>query len=43
MKRFLYSLLPAAFSVLAVAAFIGVKPLCGGIFYQPEVPKALRK
>lgn len=43
MKRFLYSLLPAVFSVLVAAAFVGVKPLCGGILYQPEVPKALRK
>ncbi|MEW6769853.1 MAG: cyclic lactone autoinducer peptide [Bacillota bacterium] len=43
MKRLLYTLLPALFSVLAVAAFVGIKPACVGIAYQPEVPKALRK
>ncbi|PRR75079.1 cyclic lactone autoinducer peptide [Neomoorella humiferrea] len=43
MKRLLYRLLPFAFSVLAFAAAIGVKPTCNFFFYQPEVPRSLRK
>lgn len=43
MKRLIYRLLPAAFSLLAFVAAIGVKPTCMWMFYQPEVPRSLRK
>ncbi|SMC00010.1 cyclic lactone autoinducer peptide [Thermanaeromonas toyohensis ToBE] len=43
MKRLVYRLLPTIFSFLALAAAVGVKPTCAFFWYQPEVPKALRK
>ncbi len=43
MKRLISTLLPALFSVLVAAALLGVRPMCGLLFYQPEVPAALKK
>ena len=44
MKRLMYSVLPAVFSVLTFAAIASVKPFCSFLwFYQPEVPAALKK
>ena len=44
MKRLMYTLMTACFSVLVFAAAIGVHPMCAGIFlYQPEVPACLKK
>ncbi|MGI9951639.1 cyclic lactone autoinducer peptide [Moorellaceae bacterium AZ2] len=43
MKKLFYRLLPAAFSLLALAAAIGVKPACLWAWHQPEVPKSLLK
>jgi cyclic lactone autoinducer peptide len=43
MKRLISTLLPALFSVLVAAALLGVRPMCGMIMYQPEVPAALKK
>jgi cyclic lactone autoinducer peptide len=43
MKRLISTLLPALFSVLVAATLVGVKPMCVVLFYQPEVPAALKK
>ena len=37
------SLLGATFLGLALMAVASVQPACGLFWYQPEVPKALRK
>ncbi len=43
MKRLISTILPALFSVLFVAALLGVRPMCGAFLYQPEVPAVLKK
>ncbi len=43
MKKIYYGMLTALFSTLVVAAGIIVKPMCWGWWYQPELPKSLRK
>ena len=43
MKRLYYKILPILFSGLVVIACGSIKPACAVWFYQPEVPKALRK
>lgn len=43
MKRLYYKLLPVLFSGLVVIASVSIKPACALWWYQPEVPKALRK
>lgn len=43
MKRLYYKLLPVLFSGLVVIACGSIKPACVWCWYQPEVPKALRK
>ncbi|GFN22892.1 MAG: cyclic lactone autoinducer peptide [Thermoanaerobacteraceae bacterium] len=43
MKKLFYRLLPVAFSLLAFAAAVGVKPTCALLWHQPEVPKSLLK
>lgn len=43
MKRLLHRLLPVCFSLLAFVALIGVRPMCVGWYYQPEVPAALKR
>lgn len=43
MKK-IFSLVPAAlFSVLVLAAAVIIKPMCVGLFYQPELPESLRR
>ena len=43
MKRLLSKILPACYSVLALAAVVSVKPTCAWFWHQPEVPAALKK
>lgn len=43
MKSIINKLLSAVFSLLVLAAFISVKPMCAWYFYQPEVPEVLKK
>jgi cyclic lactone autoinducer peptide len=43
MKRLYYKLLPVLFSSLVVIACGSIKPACAVWWYQPEVPKTLRK
>lgn len=43
MKRIFYGMLATLFSTLVVVAGIIIKPMCFGFFYQPELPKSLRK
>ncbi|HCJ78593.1 MAG TPA: cyclic lactone autoinducer peptide [Desulfotomaculum sp.] len=43
MKHLYYKLLPVLFSSLVVIACGSIKPACWVWWYQPEVPKVLRK
>ncbi|GEM_PF-983213 len=43
MKRLYYKFLPVLFSSLVVIACGSIKPACAIVWYQPGVPKALRK
>ncbi|MEW6172456.1 MAG: cyclic lactone autoinducer peptide [Bacillota bacterium] len=46
MKKRIFSLflLPVVFNILVTVAHAGIKPACFGYpWYQPEVPKSLRK
>jgi cyclic lactone autoinducer peptide len=43
MRRLLHCLLPACFGLLLALAAIGVKPMCTLLWYQPEVPAALKR
>ncbi|WP_307402299.1 cyclic lactone autoinducer peptide [Desulfofundulus luciae] len=43
MKRLYFGALSALFSVLLFVATVSIKPTCVSWFYQPEVPRALKK
>lgn len=43
MKKIYHGILTVMFSTLVVVAGIIIKPMCWGIWYQPELPKSLRK
>ncbi|BCV20174.1 cyclic lactone autoinducer peptide [Moorella sp. Hama-1] len=43
MKRLFYRLLPTCFSFLTLVALTTIKPACTVLWYQPEVPAALKK
>ncbi|RKO66123.1 cyclic lactone autoinducer peptide [Desulfofundulus salinus] len=43
MKRMYFSALTALFSVLLFVATVSIKPACFTWFYQPEIPRALKK
>ena len=40
-KRLVARLLPVLGSMLALVAVLGVRPMCVGWLYEPEVPSAL--
>jgi len=43
MKKMPYFIFSSLFSVLVLLAAFSVKPACHFIWYQPELPKSLRK
>jgi len=43
MKKIYYGMLTALFSTLVLAAEVIIRPQCVTFWYQPELPKSLRK
>ncbi len=43
MKKISYFIFSSLFSVLVLLAAFSVKPTCAFFWYQPELPKTLRK
>jgi len=43
MKKVSYFIFSSLFSVLVLAAVFSIKPACAIGWYQPELPKSLRK
>ncbi|WP_369332850.1 cyclic lactone autoinducer peptide [Desulfofundulus thermosubterraneus] len=38
-----FSALTALFTVLLFVATVSIKPACVSLFYQPEIPRGLKK